>query len=107
MCSHLPPKTEAAVPFQMSVHLYPNQQYHIPESRNLQMTMHVDCESLTYIYASAQHDLKSCDRVRHQPNPASQTTSRNVTAENPAVQCFPSESYTGHTETESKTRNIT
>lgn len=71
------------------------------------MTMNVDHELLTYIYASAQHDLKSCDHVHHQPNPASQTTSRNVTTENPAVQCFPLESYTGHTETESKTCNIT
>ena len=71
------------------------------------MTMDVDHELLTYIYASAQHDLKWCDRVRHQPNPASQTTSQNVTTRNPADRCFPLESYTGHTETDSKTRNIT
>ena len=70
------------------------------------MTMNVDRELLTYIYASAQRDPKWRDHVRRRPNPASQTTSRNVTTENPEVRCSPLESYTGHTETESKTCNI-
>jgi hypothetical protein len=42
----------------MLVHLHPNKQYHNPESRTLQMTMYTDPELLTYIYASAKHDLK-------------------------------------------------